>query len=83
MAYVNARSLRAIAVLLPILGVLAVASRFACRYRLKSGFGIDDWLCIPTLVSFLSLVASQIWASKVINDLKGIDCCHGRYDRLW
>ncbi len=50
MTYVNGGSVIAIAILFIVLGILAVIARFNIR-RKKSGLGIDDWLCLPALVS--------------------------------
>ena len=50
MTYVNGGSVLAVAVLFIVLGIAAVTARFSVR-RQKSGLGIDDWLCLPALVS--------------------------------
>ena len=50
MTYVNGGSVLAIAVLFIVLGITAVVARFSIRKQ-KSGLGIDDWLCLPALVS--------------------------------
>lgn len=50
MTYVNGGSVLAVAILFIVLGVAAVTARFCVR-RQKSGLGIDDWLCLPALVS--------------------------------
>lgn len=50
MTYVNGGSVLAIGILFIILGVLAVTARFRIRFR-KAGLGLDDWLCLPALVS--------------------------------
>ena len=49
MTYVNNSSVLAVGILFIILGILVVIARFYVR-RKKSGFGLDDWLCIPALV---------------------------------
>ena len=54
MTYVNKRSVIAVAILLIVLDVLAVLARF--HVRRKIGLGLDDWLCIPALVSLIGLV---------------------------
>jgi hypothetical protein len=51
MGYVNPHSIIAIGILFPILGALAVGTRFYLRRSKKLHFGLDDWLCIPALVS--------------------------------
>ena len=53
MTYVNGGSVLAIAILFIVLSITAVIARFNVR-RQKSGLGIDDWLCLPALVSFQS-----------------------------
>ena len=50
MTYVNGGSVLAVAILFIVLGIAAVIARFSVR-RQKSGLGIDDWLCLPALVS--------------------------------
>lgn len=50
MTHVNEGSVLAIGILFIILGVFAVTARFWIRLR-KMGLGIDDWLCLPALVS--------------------------------
>lgn len=50
MTYVNGGSVLAVAILFIVLGIAAVVARFIVR-RQKSGLGIDDWLCLPALVS--------------------------------
>ena len=50
MTYVNGGSVLAVAILFIVLGIAAVTARFSVR-RHKSGLGIDDWLCLPALVS--------------------------------
>lgn len=49
--YVNPHSFIAIGVIFPVLGILAVAGRFAARYRYRLDVKADDWTCIPALVS--------------------------------
>lgn len=51
MSYVNEKSVLAIGILFPVLGLVAVALRFAVRYQRKVSFGVDDWLCLPAVVS--------------------------------
>ncbi|KAL9106899.1 MAG: hypothetical protein Q9227_008147 [Pyrenula ochraceoflavens] len=51
MTYVNPQSVMAIGILFPLLGAIAVGLRFWFRKRLHLGLQIDDWLCIPALVS--------------------------------
>ena len=50
MTYVNKESILAVAILFIILSIASVAVRLHIR-RKKSGLGIDDWLCLPALVS--------------------------------
>ena len=50
MTYVNGGSVLAVAILFIVLSIAAVIARFSVR-RQKSGLGIDDWLCLPALVS--------------------------------
>lgn len=51
MAYVNEGSVLAIAILFIVLGTVAVAARFSVRTKRDAALGIDDWLCLPALVS--------------------------------
>ena len=54
MTYVNEQSVLAVGIIFTILSVAVVCTRFYVRRQKKSGLGIDDWLCIPALVSFRS-----------------------------
>lgn len=72
MTYVNGGSVLAVAILFIVLGITAVIARFNVR-RQKSGLGIDDWLCLPALVSFQW--ALQKGPPKA-NDFSGT--CHRR-----
>ena len=58
MTYVNPRSVTACGILFPILGTIAVILRFKTRYRRKAELKVDDWLCIPALVSSTFLLKS-------------------------
>ena len=40
----------AVAILLPLLGIIFVTLRIYCRLLQKTGLGIDDWLMLPALV---------------------------------
>ena len=51
MTYVNEGSVLAVGIVLIILSVAAVGARFYVRMQMKSGLGIDDWLCMTALVS--------------------------------
>ena len=51
MTYVNKDSVLAVGILFMILPIIAVLARFYVRRKMKSNLGIDDWLCIPALVS--------------------------------
>ena len=75
MTYVNGGSVLAVAVLFIVLGIAAVIARFSVR-RKKSGLGIDDWLCLPALVSSPS--ASPKGLPKA-NDFLGTRHCRGRH----
>lgn len=55
MTYVNGGSVLAVAILFIALGIAAVIARFGVR-RKKSGLGIDDWLCLPALVTSQSVL---------------------------
>lgn len=72
MTYVNGSSVLAVAILFILLSITAVIARFNVR-RQKSGLGIDDWLCLPALVTFQS--ALQKGFPKA-NDFLG--ACHRR-----
>ena len=50
MTYVNERSVLAVGVVFIILSVAAVGARFYVRLKMKTGLGIDDWLCAIALV---------------------------------
>lgn len=62
MTYINKRSVLAVGILFIILGIVAVFARF--HVRRKIGLGLDDWLCIPALVSLIELT---VWESKSYN----------------
>ncbi|KAI9792921.1 MAG: hypothetical protein M1816_001243 [Peltula sp. TS41687] len=49
MSYVNEKSVLAIGIIFPVLGLVAVALRFAVRSQRKVSFGVDDWLCLPAV----------------------------------
>ena len=51
MTFVNERSVLAVGVVFIVLGIVAVAARFFVRRKKKNELGIDDWLCLPALVS--------------------------------
>ena len=53
MTYINKGSVLAVGIVFIVLGISAVIARF--HVRRKIGFGIDDWLCIPALVSLMNL----------------------------
>ena len=49
------------AIALPILSLLAVFLRFYVRLHMRrSHIGVDDWLCLIAVVSFLGLAVMQI-----------------------
>ncbi|KAF2237620.1 hypothetical protein EV356DRAFT_510581 [Viridothelium virens] len=52
--YVNPASVLAVGILFIILSISAVGARFAIRYK-KTGFGIDDYLCLPAMVSIFDV----------------------------
>ena len=51
MTYVSEGSVLAIGILFIALGTIAVAARFSVRTKRNAALGIDDWLCLPALVS--------------------------------
>ena len=54
-------SLLAVAIVLPLLGILAVALRFYVRLHLKRDFiGIDDWLILLSIILVCEQAAIQI-----------------------
>ena len=50
MTYVNEGSVLVVGIVLIILSVAVVGARFYVRMQMKSGLGIDDWLCMTALV---------------------------------
>ncbi|KAI4111250.1 MAG: hypothetical protein LQ339_000711 [Xanthoria mediterranea] len=50
MTYVNGKSVIAIGVILPVLGIASILSRFRARVARKAAVGLDDWLCLAALV---------------------------------
>ena len=48
--YARPGEIIAAAVVLPLLGILALALRFFARFRRKNELGIDDWLLVPATV---------------------------------
>ena len=58
MTYVNPTGVITCGVLFPILGVIAVALRFMVRRKRKNDLGMDDWICLPALVSLISTAGS-------------------------
>lgn len=74
MTYVNGKSVIAIGVILPVLGIASILSRFRARVARKAAVGLDDWLCLAALVSPGS------WLRMISIDKEtGI----GFGDRLW
>jgi len=53
--YPSTDQLIAAAVILPVMGLVTVSLRYFARFSRKVSFGVDDWLLIPALVSFLVL----------------------------
>lgn len=53
MSIVNETSALAIGILFIVLGILAVSARFGIRWSREQNIGIDDWLCLPALVSLI------------------------------
>ena len=51
MTYVSEGSVLAIGILFIVLGTTAFIARFSARAKGKIALGIDDWLCLPALVS--------------------------------
>lgn len=44
----------ALAILMPILGAIAVGLRFFARLRQKRGFGMDDWLVLSGILNVVN-----------------------------
>jgi hypothetical protein len=53
--YATPGEIVAAAVVLPLLGIIALALRFFARFQRKNGLGIDDWLLVPAAVCWKSL----------------------------
>lgn len=51
MTYVSESSVLAIGILFIVLGTIAVVARFWVSTKRDAALGIDDWLCLPALVS--------------------------------
>ncbi|KAL1983496.1 hypothetical protein VTN96DRAFT_10317 [Rasamsonia emersonii] len=55
MYYVNRGSTLAVSILFIVLSITAVAARFKVRLQKRHNLKIDDWLCLPALVSSIHL----------------------------
>ena len=53
----------AVSVLFPVIGSVAVASRFFTRSQGKSSISIDDWLVVPALIVEWIIAALLIWGA--------------------
>lgn len=51
MFFTSNKSILANTIVYLVLDTVFVAARFVLRWKTKS-FGIDDWFCIPALVSY-------------------------------
>ncbi|MCJ1308350.1 hypothetical protein MMC25_002003 [Agyrium rufum] len=61
--YATPAAVIVISVLFPVLGIIAVSLRFHARSKLKTRFGIDDWLTIPALLFECALAGLLIWGA--------------------
>ena len=70
MAY-NVASLIATAIILPLLGVVAVALRFYVRLHVKpSPLRADDWLIVVSCIIACALAANQIVGKASLSYVK-------------
>lgn len=51
MGYVNYGSVTALGVVFPVLGLIAMATRFYARIKYQGSFELDDVLVVPAAVS--------------------------------